>query len=115
MQRVKTEGVRESVERLNTVYNKLMKQRGEIHAEYRARLNAAEKEADAASNKFIGRVDTSESRMLEVWDEVSVKLAEQGDALGQVQRKLADQDKALSVLVASPPPAQEPVEGPDSE
>lgn len=50
MHRVKTEGVKEGVERANAVYAKLMKQRTDIHAEFRAQLNAVEKEAKSASN-----------------------------------------------------------------
>lgn len=53
--------------------------------------------------------------MLGVLDGVSAKLVEQGDVLEQMQRKLADQDKVLFVLAASPPPAQGPVLGPDPE
>lgn len=118
MQRVKAEGVKEGVDRVSLVYNKLMKQRVELHAEYRAKLHAAEREVEVASNKFTGRVETTESRVLGALEAVSDKLAEQGNTLEQVQRKLADQDKVLSVLAAltpTPRPGTRPGTRPGAE
>lgn len=111
MQRVKTEEVKEGVEQTSTVYNKLTKQRIDLHAEFKAQLNAAGEEVQSVSNKVADRIAASESRMMEALDGVAAKLAEQCDAFDQVRRKLADQEATLFTLVTPP----DSTRGPDPD
>lgn len=106
-QRVKTEGVKEGIDKAGSVYYKLMKQRTEIHAEVRAKLHAAEKIVESAYNKVTDRIEASETKMLTALEGVAAKVADQCSTLDQVQHKLTDQEVALSTLTFPPDSTRE--------
>lgn len=92
--KVRSEGVRESVDRAVTSMNALAKARDALYLEWRLKVKATAHEA--ADNKVADRVEALENRVLSVLD--------------QVQLKLAEQDKILSNLPLPLPrdPEQEP-------
>lgn len=55
--------------------NKLIKFRGELHAEVRAKMNAADRDANATDSKVTDRVEALETKVLHVLDWMSTKIA----------------------------------------
>lgn len=93
MEKVKTEGVKEGVEQFAACFNKRAKVRGDLHAEYQARMNAAERESNVAGNKIADRVQALEDKVMGVLDQVAYKLVMQDTAFSE-----------LAKSTASPPP-----------
>lgn len=98
--KMKTEGVKGNVERLNRAYSKIAKCKTKLHAKYKVRINLAENELLTGQNKVAGLVNELEDKMMAVLDRMAVKID--------------DQDKALEQLAARPPllMSAEPESGP---
>lgn len=84
MARVKTEGVRENVDRILSLLTSIGKIRDDVTSEWRNKLEVAGRSTVEAQNKMVDRVETMEGKVM--------------DVLGLVQTKLSEHDSALSKL-----------------
>lgn len=88
--RVKSEGVKDSVEHVTSLISQFGMAREKLSAEWRAKLISPDLHAEAADNRMVARVETLERKVM--------------GTLNLVHTKLTDQDITLAKLVAGPSP-----------
>lgn len=84
MSKVKAEDIRDNVERVYLLYDMLVKCKYETQTEFRARINVADNDLQTVHNKFTGRVNALEAKMV--------------GALKRMVIRITDQDKTLEKL-----------------
>lgn len=89
MGKVKTEGVKEGVERVAACFNKIAKVRGDLRAEYQAKMDAADRESNVAGTKIVDRVQALEDKVMDVLDQVADKLVVQDAVFSKLAKSTA--------------------------
>lgn len=78
MGKSKSEGVKAKVEVIAVAFDKMVKLRGELQAEARARIRAAEHVISVAVDKIADRVEALGDKITDGLEQVNGKLADQG-------------------------------------
>lgn len=84
MGKVKTEGVKDGVDRAALCFDKLKKARTDLRAEYLARMETADREIGKADTKMADRVQVMEDKVMGVLEQVADKLAVRSVALPEM-------------------------------
>lgn len=77
VENIKMGGVKENVERMSSGFSKLLEIRGALYAEFHDRVNSVDHEVNLVASKVADRVEALETKVMEVLDQVTEKLAEQ--------------------------------------